>query len=61
MEVELKTEFSKEDTEDFYASFERLYETTQNKIILYMKLLKHSSSAECRHKRTNTTFKTINR
>ena len=31
MEVELKTEFSKEDTEDFYASFERLYETTQNK------------------------------
>ena len=27
MEVELKTEFSKEDTEDYYASFERLYET----------------------------------
>ena len=27
MEVELKTEFSKEDTEDYYDSFERLYET----------------------------------
>ena len=32
MEVESKTEFSKEDTEDFYASFERLYETYAHRI-----------------------------